>query len=56
VRVVNVADAGTRLADDVQMNVAALERATNDQRRAIEGMAFKVIPQQTVPFKFREKF
>jgi hypothetical protein len=37
VRVVNVADASTRLVDDAQMNVATLERTTNDQRSCHRG-------------------
>jgi tetratricopeptide (TPR) repeat protein len=56
VRAVNVADSATRLVDDVQMAAATLERVSSDERRAVGGMEFKVLPTQQVQFKFREKF
>lgn len=56
VRAVDATDAGMRLADDVQMDAATLERTVNDERRTIEGMEFKIIPTQPFQPKFREKF
>jgi tetratricopeptide (TPR) repeat protein len=56
VRTADMADATTRLADDLQMSAAALERTTSDQQRAIAGTQFKVIPTQQIQLKFREKF
>jgi hypothetical protein len=38
------------------MDTAALERTVNAERRAIEGMEFKIIPTQQLQPKFREKF
>jgi tetratricopeptide (TPR) repeat protein len=54
-RGINMADASTRLADDLQMSAAALERNIVDQQRAIVGTQFKIIPTQQNPPKFREK-
>ena len=51
----DVSDAATRLADDLQMSVAALERTIADQQRAVVGTQFKIIPTQENPPKFREK-
>jgi hypothetical protein len=56
VRTADMADATTRLADDLQMSAAALERTISDQQRAIVGMQFKIIPTQQNQLKFREKF
>jgi tetratricopeptide (TPR) repeat protein len=56
VRAVDATEAATRLADDVQMDAATLERTVNDERRTIEGMEFKIIPTQPLQPKFREKF
>jgi tetratricopeptide (TPR) repeat protein len=56
VRAVDATEAATRLADDVQMAAATLERTANDERRAIEGLKFKIIPTQQLQLKFREKF
>jgi tetratricopeptide (TPR) repeat protein len=56
IRVANAADAATRLVDDLQMDIAVLERDASDQQLAIGGMEFKVIPTQQLPLKFRDKF
>jgi tetratricopeptide (TPR) repeat protein len=55
VRAVNAADAAFRLADDLQESVTKLEQTTSDQRQAVEGMVFKVIPAEPVPLKFEDK-
>jgi hypothetical protein len=55
VQIANQADAATRLIDDLQMATEALERDANDQRRAVEGMTFKVIPIEPLALKFRDK-
>jgi tetratricopeptide (TPR) repeat protein len=55
VRVANMADAATRLADDLQMSATTLERTISDEQRAIQGTPFKVIPAQQIQLKFREK-
>jgi len=55
VHVANIADATTRLADDLQMSAASLERTVSDQQRAIQGTQFKIIPTQPFPLRFREK-
>jgi hypothetical protein len=55
VRTVNIADAATRLADDLQMSATMLERTISDEQRAMEGMEFKIIPTQPNLMKFRDK-
>jgi tetratricopeptide (TPR) repeat protein len=52
----NIAEATTRLADDVQMSSTALEQTVRDEQRVIQSAAFKVIPTQPLAPKFREKF
>lgn len=54
-RAADIADAATRLADDLQESVETLERTAGDQRRAIEGATFKAIPSQSASEKFSEK-
>jgi len=56
VRAADLADAATRLADDLQMSATALERTISDQQRAVVGTQFKIIPTQQNQLKFREKF
>ncbi|HXW56110.1 MAG TPA: hypothetical protein VEJ67_10200 [Candidatus Cybelea sp.] len=55
VHIANRAEAATRLVDDLQMDTTTLERDASDQRRAIEGIGFKVIPVEPLGLKFRDK-
>ena len=55
IRAADVTDAAMRLTDDVQMAAETLERTASDERRAIWGMEFKIIPAQQSQLKFREK-
>jgi hypothetical protein len=55
VRAVNITDAAVSLADDLGESVETLERTTSEERRAVEGIHFKFIPEETVPVKFKEK-
>jgi tetratricopeptide (TPR) repeat protein len=55
VRAADLTDTATRLTDDIQMAAETLERTADDERRAIWGMEFKIIPAQQTPLKFREK-
>jgi len=55
VRAADITDTAMRLTDDVQMAAETLERTANDERRAIWGMEFKIIPAQKTQLKFREK-
>jgi tetratricopeptide (TPR) repeat protein len=56
VHVVHMADAVLRLAENLDESVTTLERTSGDQRRAIEGMEFKIIPTQQWQLKYRERF
>jgi tetratricopeptide (TPR) repeat protein len=55
VRAVNVTDATISLADDLAESVETLERTSSEERRAVEGIHFKFIPDEPVPLKFKEK-
>ncbi len=55
VRIVNIADASISLADDLYETQQALEQTMSDERRAVEGMQFKLIPAEPVALKFKEK-
>jgi len=54
-KVIQLASAGARVAEDLQTSAATLERTTNDQRAVISGLAFKVIPEEAPTPKFRDK-
>lgn len=54
-RAVNITDAAISLADDLAESVDTLERTTSEERRAVEGLHFKFIPDEPVPLKFKEK-
>jgi hypothetical protein len=54
-RAAELTDAAMRLTDDIQMAAEILERTADDERRAVWGMEFKMIPAQQMQFKFREK-
>ncbi len=55
VRAVNMTDAAISLADDLEESQETLERTMSDERRAVEGIHFKFIPDEPVPLKFKEK-
>ena len=54
-RAVDASEATTRLADDLQMDAATLERTVTAEHLAIAGLQFKIIPAQQLPPKFHEK-
>jgi tetratricopeptide (TPR) repeat protein len=54
-RAVNIADASISLADDLGESVETLELTTSEERRAVDGIHFKFIPDKTVALKFKEK-
>jgi len=56
IRAVDASEAATRLADDLQMDAATLERTVRAEHLAIAGLQFKIIPAEQPPPKFREKF
>ncbi len=55
VRAVNITDAAISLADDLEETQETLERTMSEERRAVEGIHFKFIPDEPVPLKFKEK-
>ncbi len=54
-RAVNITDATISLADDLKESQETLERTMSEERRAVEGIHFKFIPDESVPLKFKEK-
>ncbi|MGB6546784.1 MAG: tetratricopeptide repeat protein [Candidatus Acidiferrales bacterium] len=43
------------VADSMRAGITAIEQATDDDQRVLDGMEFKVIPTQAVALKFRDK-
>jgi len=54
-RTAGLAAKSIRLADNLQVSIATLERTAADQQRVIEGMQFKILPAQQIQLKYREK-
>jgi hypothetical protein len=53
---VGLATHGASLAHSLTVDTRTLERTGNDQRLAIDGIQFKIIPSRPVETKFRDKF
>lgn len=51
-----IATHGASLAQSLTIDTRTLERTSNDQRRAIEGIQFKIIPSRPAQMTFRDKF
>ncbi|MFY9528556.1 MAG: hypothetical protein WBC04_18330 [Candidatus Acidiferrales bacterium] len=45
-----------KLAHTLNVDLASLRQSIGDQRRAVDGMQFKIIPSEPIQLPFREKF